>query len=107
MSALPSPEELWNRYQLWKGLSNETTQLAATPYHDDGSGKEPRYYQRIAIQRTVEAVAQGDRRILLVMATGTGKTYTASSRSSGGCGSPEKHAAFCSWSTATSWPTKP
>ena len=48
-----------------------------TPYHDDGSGKEPRYYQRVAIQRTIEAVVAGDRRILLVMATGTGKTYTA------------------------------
>jgi type I restriction enzyme R subunit len=47
------------------------------PYHDDGSGKEPRYYQRIAIQRVIEAVARGERRVLLAMATGTGKTYTA------------------------------
>jgi type I site-specific restriction endonuclease len=47
------------------------------PYHDDGSGKEPRYYQRNAINATVEAIAKGQNRILLVMATGTGKTYTA------------------------------
>ena len=47
------------------------------PYHDDGSGKQPRYYQRIAIQRTIEAIAHGQRRVLLAMATGTGKTYTA------------------------------
>jgi len=77
MSEFPSPQDLWNRYQSWKGLSNDSSQLVRTPYHDDGSGKEPRYYQRIAIQRTIEAVVGGDRRILLVMATGTGKTYTA------------------------------
>jgi type I restriction enzyme R subunit len=77
MDEFPSPDELWSRYQAWKGLSDESAQLARMPYHDDGSGKEPRYYQRIAVQTTVEAVARGDNRILLVMATGTGKTYTA------------------------------
>lgn len=47
------------------------------PYHTDGSGKESRYYQRVAINRTPEAISKGQRRVLLVMATGTGKTYTA------------------------------
>src|SRR3989442_1588028 len=73
----PSPGELWSRYRAWKGLSDEAEKLVRVPYHDDGSGKEPRYYQRIAIQRTIEALARGERRVLLVMATGTGKTYTA------------------------------
>lgn len=73
----PSPQELWARYQAWKGLSKDGEALVRTRYYDDVSGREPRYYQRVAIQRTVEAVARGDKRILLVMATGTGKTYTA------------------------------
>jgi type I restriction enzyme, R subunit len=73
----PSPSQLWSRYRAWKGLSDEADKLARIPYHDDDSGKEPRYYQRIAVQRTIEAVARGERRVLLVMATGTGKTYTA------------------------------
>jgi type I restriction enzyme R subunit len=73
----PSPGELWSRYRAWKGLSDEAERLVRVPYHDDGSGKEPRYYQHIAIQRTIEAIARGERRVLLVMATGTGKTYTA------------------------------
>jgi len=77
LDEFPSPEELWSRYRAWKDLSPEADRLARFPYHDDGGGKEPRYYQRIAVQRAVEAVARGDRRILLVMATGTGKTYTA------------------------------
>lgn len=77
LEEFPTPEELWSRYRAWKGLDDEAERLARFPYHDDGSGKEPRYYQRIAIQRTVEAVGRGERRILLVMATGTGKTYTA------------------------------
>ena len=51
--------------------------VATQEYFDDGSGKTPRYYQLIAINRTVEAIARGLGRILLVMATGTGKTYTA------------------------------
>ena len=51
--------------------------LVDQPYHTDASGMEPRYYQRVAINRTIEAIAKGKNRILLVMATGTGKTYTA------------------------------
>lgn len=73
----PSPESLWKRYQTAKGYSEEESAIASQDYYDDGSGKMPRYYQTIAINRTVEAIAQGKNRILLVMATGTGKTYTA------------------------------
>ncbi|MCU1348978.1 MAG: Type restriction enzyme EcoEI protein [Acidobacteria bacterium] len=77
LADFPSPDELWGRYRTWKGLSDESEKIVRIPYHDDGGGKEPRYYQRVAVQRTIEAVAQGQRRVLLVMATGTGKTYTA------------------------------
>ena len=74
----PGPEELWQRYCCWKGIaSTEKRATVETPYYDDGSGKTPRYYQVIAINRTIEAIARGQRRLLLVMATGTGKTYTA------------------------------
>lgn len=77
LDEFPSPDDLWARYQAWKGFANETIPLVTFPYHDAGDGMEPRYYQRVAIQRAIEAVAAGERRILLVMATGTGKTYTA------------------------------
>ena len=77
LAELPGPAELWARYRAWKGVSDELEKVVRFPFHDDGSGKEPRYYQRVAIQRTLEAVARGQRRVLLVMATGTGKTYTA------------------------------
>jgi type I restriction enzyme R subunit len=77
LDQFPSPELLQARYDEWKGLSPAQESIVETPYHDDGSGKEPRYYQRIAINRTIEAIARGQNRILLVMATGTGKTYTA------------------------------
>ena len=77
LGQFPSPEELWQRYCQWKGLSGESQQKAEAPYYDDGSGRMPRYYQMNAVNRTVEAVARGQDRILLVMATGTGKTYTA------------------------------
>lgn len=72
----PSPDELWRRYRQWRDLPDQADILARIPYHDDGNGKEPRYYQRVAVERTIEAVARGQRHILLVMATGTGKTYT-------------------------------
>ncbi len=73
----PTPEELWARYSAAKGFSPAQESIARQDYYDDGSGKTPRYYQLNAINRTVEAIAQGEDRILLVMATGTGKTYTA------------------------------
>lgn len=77
LSDFPAPDDLWSKYRAWKGLDDETTPVVVEDYFDDGSGKEPRYYQLNAINKTVEAVAKGQRRILLVMATGTGKTYTA------------------------------
>lgn len=77
LDEFPSPAALWARYRAWKGLNADAEKVVRHPFFDDGSGKEARYYQRIAIQRTIEAVTQGQRRALLVMATGTGKTYTA------------------------------
>lgn len=78
LNDFPSLDELWPLYQQWKGLAApEAVKLVEQPFHTDGTGKEPRYYQRVAINRAIEAVAKGQQRILLVMATGTGKTYTA------------------------------
>lgn len=78
LSEFPSLDELWPLYQKWKGLAApEAVKLIEQPFYTDGSGKEPRYYQRVAINRAVEAIAKGQQRVLLVMATGTGKTYTA------------------------------
>lgn len=72
----PSPKELWERYKKMHNISDKDEELVLQPYYSDGSTKEPRYYQVEAINRTLEAVARGQKRILLVMATGTGKTYT-------------------------------
>lgn len=78
MDEFPSPDVLWRRYCAWKGLDTDMAQhVLAQDYYVDSSGKMPRYYQVAAINRTVEAIARGQNRILLVMATGTGKTYTA------------------------------
>ncbi|MEZ8241340.1 EcoAI/FtnUII family type I restriction enzme subunit R [Vibrio splendidus] len=73
----PTPQQLWEKYCAWKGYKEEHLPIITQDYHDDGSGKSPRYYQLQAINKTVEAVAAGQDRALLVMATGTGKTYTA------------------------------
>lgn len=77
IDALPSPEVLWPIYCQWKGIDEPQHKALTQPYYDDGLGRAPRYYQMVAINRTIEAVAKGQDRILLVMATGTGKTYTA------------------------------
>lgn len=77
LADFPTPTELWTRYCAAKGYSPEQEAIATQDYYDDGSGKMPRYYQLTAINRTVDAIARGENRILLVMATGTGKTYTA------------------------------
>ena len=79
LDQFPGPDELWRRYCQWKGLDGPAQTRVEAPYHDDGSGRLPRYYQLNAINRTVEAIASGQNRVLLVMATGTGtgKTYTA------------------------------
>ena len=76
LESFPSPNDLWIRYKQYRGIQKEDEELVVQPYYTDGSGKEPRYYQVEAINRTIEAVAKGQTRILLVMATGTGKTYT-------------------------------
>ena len=77
LSEFPSPETLWNLYCQYKGISSHARKIVEQPYYDDGSGRTPRYYQTVAVNRTVQAVAKGQNRILLVMATGTGKTFTA------------------------------
>ncbi len=77
LDAFPSPDELWNGYRSWKGLAPEVERVVQQDYYTDPGGKGPRYYQARAINRTVEAIAKGQDRALLVMATGTGKTYTA------------------------------
>jgi type I restriction enzyme, R subunit len=78
MEDFPTPEELWEKYKIYKGITTpEAEKIVAQDYFFDGSSRKPRYYQQIAINRTVEAIAKGQNRIILVMATGTGKTYTA------------------------------
>ncbi|SJM37943.1 Type-1 restriction enzyme R protein [Psychrobacter pasteurii] len=77
LNDFPSPAELWNKYCAWKGFTQAQLPIVTQDYHDDGSGKTPRYYQLQAINKTIEAISKGQDRILLVMATGTGKTYTA------------------------------
>jgi type I restriction enzyme, R subunit len=78
IDSFPRFDELWTAYQEWKGIAEPAKlQLIEQPYYMEISGKEPRYYQRVAINRAIEAVAKNQQRILLVMATGTGKTYTA------------------------------
>lgn len=76
LESFPAPQELWQRYKTYRGIKDNEEKLVVQPYHIDISGKEPRYYQVEAINRTIEAVASGKQRVLLVMATGTGKTYT-------------------------------
>ena len=75
--AFPPPNDLWARYRAWKGLTAESEEIILQGYFDDSGGKAPRYYQVNAINAAVEAIAKGRNRVLLVMATGTGKTYTA------------------------------
>ncbi|MEV7321253.1 EcoAI/FtnUII family type I restriction enzme subunit R [Streptomyces sp. NPDC093970] len=77
LEAFPSPEELYDLYRQWKGITEVEESVISSSFYDDGSGRRPRYYQRIAVNRTLEAIARGQKRLLLVMATGTGKTYTA------------------------------
>lgn len=78
LNAFPRLDDLWPLYQRWKGLAEPApVKLIEQPLYTDGSGRAPRYYQIVAINRAIEAVAKGQERVLLVMATGTGKTYTA------------------------------
>ena len=77
LGEFPSPEELWERYIKGKGYSEKQIDLISEPYHFELGSYPPRYYQRVAVNRTIDAVARGQNRILLVMATGTGKTLAA------------------------------
>jgi type I restriction enzyme R subunit len=77
LDEFPSPEELWARYQQARALTPEVRKAIDQPYHYEYGGKTPRYYQQVAINRAVETIARGQDRLLLVMATGTGKTYVA------------------------------
>lgn len=77
LEEFPTEEELYKRYLASKNYTPEAQQIVETPYYYDAYSHEPRYYQRIAVDRTVEAIATGQQRVLVVMATGTGKTFTA------------------------------
>lgn len=81
LDGFPTPEDLFARYQSeindGQGLSEEEYALINQPYYTSQNTYPPRYYQQVAVNRTMEAIAKGQQRILLVMATGTGKTYTA------------------------------
>ncbi len=78
LDEFPSPQQLWEKYKAFKGIVEpETERITSQEYYFDGSGRRPRYYQQIAINRTIEAIAKGQNRILITMATGTGKTYAA------------------------------
>lgn len=77
LDQFPTPDELWRLYSRWKGLDTSAEALVLQDYYNDGSGKAPRYYQVNAVNAAIEAIAKGLDRVLLVMATGTGKTYTA------------------------------
>ena len=76
LDQFPAPDVLWERYKKHRDIADESEELIVQPYHTDSTGKEPRYYQVEAINRVMEAIAKKQQRILLVMATGTGKTYT-------------------------------
>jgi type I restriction enzyme R subunit len=77
LDQFPTPKQLWSKYCKWKGITPDEEEIILQDYFDDGSGKAPRYYQTNAINASIEAIAKGQNRVLLVMATGTGKTYTA------------------------------
>lgn len=77
LDTFPSPDDLWIRFKSDKNITPEQEEIITQPYYYKQGDKTPRYYQQIAINRTIEAIAQEKKRLLLVMATGTGKTYTA------------------------------
>lgn len=76
LDSFPSPEVLWDRYKKYRNINENEEDLVLQSYYQDSSGKAPRYYQAEAVNRIIEAVAKGQKRLLLVMATGTGKTFT-------------------------------
>jgi len=77
LEEFPSPDTLWRLWSEHQGLSEQQQNLVTQDYYSDGSNKTPRYYQLLAVNKTIEAISKGQNRLLLVMATGTGKTFTA------------------------------
>lgn len=82
LDAFPGPDEALARHRAWKGIADEMAEVLELPFNrdlrnPDGSVKEPRYYQQVAISRAIQAITFGDKRVLLTMATGTGKTFVA------------------------------
>lgn len=77
LSDFPSPDTLWRMWMNHQNIDTVQESVITQDYYSDGSNKTPRYYQILAINKTIEAIARGQNRILLVMATGTGKTFTA------------------------------
>ena len=77
LDEFPTEAELIERYKTESGITQAQEEILAQPYYSSQNTYPPRYYQRIAVNRTVDAIARGQDRLLLVMATGTGKTYTA------------------------------
>jgi len=77
MQSFPTQAELWQRYCESQSYTPEQLEIVSKPYYNDADGKEPRYYQRIVIDKVLDAYARGQKRMMFVMATGTGKTYTA------------------------------
>ena len=77
LSDFPTAQDLWSRYLRETNMSEKEEELYTYPYYITSTGKKPRYYQRIAINRAIKAIAEGQKRILIVMATGTGKTFSA------------------------------
>ena len=77
LNQFPTPKELWEKYKKYNGITEKIEDTVTSDYFYEPGFKQPRYYQRIAINRTVESIAKGQKRALLVMATGTGKTYVA------------------------------
>lgn len=77
LDKFPSPHELWNLWAEQRGLNEQQLKLLTQDYYSSGDDRTPRYYQLLAINKTIEAIVRGQNRLLLVMATGTGKTYTA------------------------------
>ena len=77
MKDFPTIDELWERYQKESNLTREQVDIYSFPYYVTATGKKPRYYQRIVINRAVKSIVEGQQRLLIVMATGTGKTFTS------------------------------
>jgi type I restriction enzyme R subunit len=78
MDDFPTPAELWDKYKRYKNIAPDNESIVSQDYYyNPNNNRKPRYYQCNAVNRTIEAIAQGQNRILLIMATGTGKTYTA------------------------------